>query len=307
MTTQGFRDSLEIGYESRYDQYDLGLNKLAPLVPRQWRYVIKERVLANGKVLEPLKIDEISEIARQLKQDQVESVAIGFLHSPANPIHERQFAEHLTAILPDLPISLSSDICPEIREYERLSTTVANAYIKPVMAGYLTTLQHELARQGFRCPLFLVTSAGGLMEPVCAIERPVNLVESGPSGGATLAEITAERLDARHLLSFDMGGTSAKICLIDHAWARTTREFEAARSERFIKGSGMPLRIPVTEMIEITPAAGRSAVPTIWEGCRSASQRRRKAGTGLLRQQWLPAYRDRCQPDRGTAGCGQIC
>ena len=225
VTTRGFRDSLEIGYESRHDQYDLGLQKLPPLVPRKWRHVVTERVLADGRVLEPLADDEITAIAQQLLVDKIESVAIGFLHAPVNSAHEQQFAKGLRKLLPDLPISLSSEICPEIREYERLSTTVANAYIKPVMTGYLSTLQQQLQHQGYQCPLFMVTSAGGLMEPVAAMDRPVNLVESGPSGGATLAEITAEQLNAAHLLSFDMGGTTAKICLIDQGKARTTREF----------------------------------------------------------------------------------
>ncbi|MGB5706710.1 MAG: hydantoinase B/oxoprolinase family protein [Arenicellales bacterium] len=256
VTTKGFRDSLEIGYESRHDQYDLGLEKLPPLVPRHLRLPIDERTLCHGEVHTPLNESEFPALAQILREQNVESVAVGFLHAHVNPGHERLARQLLSQELPDIPVSLSSEVCPEIREYERFSTTVADAYIKPLIRRYLTTLLERLREVGFRCPLFMVTSSGGLMEIESAMQRPIHLVESGPSGGATLAENTARQCQHTRVLSFDMGGTTAKICLIDDYRARTTREFEAARAARFIKGSGFPLRMPVTEMIEIGAGGG---------------------------------------------------
>ena len=256
ITTEGFRDSLEIGYESRYDQYDLGLEKLPPLIPRHLRFTVAERTLCNGEVLIPLEESEVAGLVDSLIENEIESVAIGFLHAHTNPRNERRAREILAPAVADLSISLSSEVCPEIREYERFSSTVADAYIKPKIERYLRNLSAQLSNLGFRCPLFMVTSSGGLMEIESAIAKPVHLVESGPSGGAALAEIAAMQCKEQRILSFDMGGTTAKVCLIDNYEAKTAREFEAARSARFIKGSGLPLRIPVTEMIEIGAGGG---------------------------------------------------
>ncbi|MGI9317435.1 MAG: hydantoinase/oxoprolinase family protein, partial [bacterium] len=256
ITTAGFRDSLEIGYESRYDQYDLDLEKLPPLVPRFLRLPVDERTLCNGEVLRPLARHQLAALTKTLIEEKVESIAIGFLHAHTNPSNEQKARQVLSSLLPDIPISLSSEVCPELREYERFSTTVADAYIKPLIVDYLATTAQRLNEIGLSCPLFMVTSSGGLMEIEAAIARPIHLVESGPSGGATLAENTADQCRQKKVLSFDMGGTTAKICLIDNYRAKTTREFEAARSARFIKGSGLPLRMPVTEMIEIGAGGG---------------------------------------------------
>ncbi|MEJ2177457.1 MAG: hydantoinase/oxoprolinase family protein, partial [Gammaproteobacteria bacterium] len=238
ITTKGFRDSLEIGYESRYDQYDLGLEKLPPLVPRYLRLVVDERTLCNGEVMRPLDESRVAALAEQLIKHKVESVAIGFLHAHRNPSNEQRAHELLSSLVPGISFSLSSEVCPEVREYERFSTTAADAFIKPLISSYLRTLTSQLHESGLSCPLFMVTSSGGLMEVETAMARPIHLVESGPSGGATLAENTARQCRQEKVLSFDMGGTTAKICLIDNYRARTTREFEAARSARFIKGSG---------------------------------------------------------------------
>ena len=259
ITTEGFRDSLEIGYEARFDQYDLGLEKPAPLIPRHLRFCVPERVSAGGEVLVGLDEDAVAELAPALREAAVESIAVGFLHAYANDRHERRAGEILGELLPDIPISLSSAVCPEIREYERLSTTAANAYVRPKMAGYLMALDHALRQAGFTCPVFLVTSAGGLTDLEAAARFPIRLVESGPSGGAVLAEITARQCGEAAVLSYDMGGTTAKICLIEDYKAAAAREFEAARSARFSKGSGIPLRIPVVEMIEIGAGGGSIA------------------------------------------------
>jgi N-methylhydantoinase A/oxoprolinase/acetone carboxylase beta subunit/N-methylhydantoinase B/oxoprolinase/acetone carboxylase alpha subunit len=259
VTTEGFRDSLEIGYEARFDQYDLDLEKSSPLIPRHMRFCVRERISAEGGVLVDLDEAAVRALAGELRRAGPESIAVGFLHAYANPAHERRAGEILAEELPSIPISLSSEVCPEIREYERLSTTVANAYVRPKMASYLRSLDRELTGAGFECPLFLVTSAGGITTLDTAMQFPIRLVESGPSGGAVLAEITAEQRGEEAVLSYDMGGTTAKICLIDHYRASRAREFEAARSARFAKGSGIPLRIPVVEMIEIGAGGGSIA------------------------------------------------
>jgi len=259
ITTQGFRDSLEIGYEARFDQYDIQLEKPEQLVPRHLRFTVNERLAADGRVLTELDEDGVAALASLLRDAGVEAIAIGFLHAYANADHERRAGVILADLLPGIPISLSSEVCPEIREYERLSTTVANAYVRPRMAGYLDALARDLSAAGIACPLFMVTSAGGITTLEAAMAFPIRLVESGPSGGAVLAEITAEQNGARDVLSYDMGGTTAKICLIEGFRAATAREFEAARTARFAKGSGIPLRIPVVEMIEIGAGGGSIA------------------------------------------------
>jgi N-methylhydantoinase A/oxoprolinase/acetone carboxylase beta subunit/N-methylhydantoinase B/oxoprolinase/acetone carboxylase alpha subunit len=256
ITTEGFRDSLEIGYESRFDQYDLDLVKPEPLVPRRLRFTVSERMLASGEVHLGLDTASLDRVIHRLRGMEIEAIAVGLLHAHVNPAHEQLIGQRLAEELPDIPVSLSSAVCPEIREYERLSTTVADACVRPLMQRYLGLLDQRLQRAGFRCPVFLVTSSGGITGITDAAERPVHLVESGPSGGAALAALAAERCNQKRVLSFDMGGTTAKICLIDDFRARTSREFEAARNARFVRGSGLPLRIPVTEMIEIGAGGG---------------------------------------------------
>ncbi len=259
VTTEGFRDSLEIGYEARFDQYDLMLEKPAPLVPRELRFAVRERVTAAGAVLEPLDEAAVLALAPRMRAERVEAVAIGFLHSYANPAHEERAGALLSEALPGVAVTLSSRACPEIREYERLSTACANAYIQPLMARYLRALERNLAAEGHAGPLMLVTSAGSMTDLETAVRFPVRLVESGPSGGAILAAVTAAKCDEPRVLSYDMGGTTAKICLIEDFAPKTARDFEVARSTRFAKGSGLPLRIPVIEMIEIGAGGGSIA------------------------------------------------
>jgi N-methylhydantoinase A len=259
ITTEGFRDSLEIGYESRYDQYDLAIQKPEPLIPRYLRFTISERVDVKGRVLRELDTESLPKLVSSLKQHDIEAIAIGFIHSYANPKHEHAVATLLREAGIDAEITLSSEVCPEVREYERFMTTACNAYVQPLMARYLKALKISLQDRGFVCPLFLMTSGGGMTSLESAIRFPIRLVESGPSGGAVLASGIAAQMREDKVLSYDMGGTTAKICLIENYQPQTARNFEIARSARFQKGSGMPVRIPVVEMIEIGAGGGSIA------------------------------------------------
>ncbi|KAA8996452.1 hydantoinase/oxoprolinase family protein [Affinibrenneria salicis] len=259
ITTRGFRDLVEIGLEDRFAQYDIFLHKPAPLVARRWRFGIAERIDAQGRVLLPLDEAAVHQLAQTLKQQEIESVAIVYLQSFTNPVHERRTAEILRQHLPDLTITLSSDVCPEIREYERLSTASANAYVQPLMSGYLTRLERILSDRGLNAPLFLMTSGGGITTLATGISQPVRLVESGPAGGAILARLIGEQLRTPKVLSFDMGGTTAKICFIDDYQPQISRSFEFGRVHRYQKGSGLPVRIPVIEMVEIGAGGGSIA------------------------------------------------
>ena len=259
ITTAGFRDILEVGYESRYDQYDLMIEKVAPLVPRHLRLPVGERVNAQGRVLTPLDEAAVEDLLPTLAAEGVASIAVGFLHGYANPAHERRVAEILTAALPDVPITLAAEVCPEVREYERFTTATANAYVRPLMEGYLGRLESALATIGFACPLLLMTSGGGLTTLPQAKREPIRLVESGPAGGVVLARDIAARAGLDKVMSFDMGGTTAKICFIKDLEPRRAREFEVDRQARFMKGSGLPLRIPVIEMVEIGAGGGSIA------------------------------------------------
>ena len=259
ITTEGFRDILEIAYERRYDQYDIYLEKPDLLVPRERCLTVPERIDADGEVWRALDEAAVVPLLERLERLGAESLAIGLLHSYANPAHEQRLRELISARRPDLPISLSCEVCPEIREFDRLCTTVVNAYIKPLMSRYLHSLADALEADGFNCPLLVMTSGGGMTSVDTAVRFPVRLVESGPSGGALLARRIARQLDLPSVVSFDMGGTTAKLCLIDDAQPLTSRQFEVARAARFIRGSGIPLRIPVIEMIEIGAGGGSIA------------------------------------------------
>ncbi|MBX2886204.1 MAG: hydantoinase/oxoprolinase family protein [Granulosicoccus sp.] len=259
ITTRGFRDVIEMRTESRFEQYDLNLTLPEPLLPRIQRHVVTERMDAGGGVLVAIDRNEIEQLADQLKQLEYESVAVGLLHSYANAAHEQLIGEVLKQKLPGIMISLSSEVSPQMREYERFNTTIANAYIKPLINSYLGRLREQLASQGAACPVFLMHSGGGIMSLESAAEFPVRLVESGPAGGAIFAADIAARHGIDKVLSFDMGGTTAKICLIKNQTPRTTRVFEVARTYRFKKGSGMPISIPVIDMVEIGAGGGSLA------------------------------------------------
>lgn len=259
LTTEGFRDVLEIAYESRYDTTNLRMEQRKPLVARERRFVVRERIAADGAVLAALDEESLVEIARQLGEQGIESLAIGFLHAYANPIHERRAREIIWAALPHISISLSSDIAPEIGEYERISTVVANAYVQPIVFSYLERLSRALADFGLNCPFLLMTSGGGLAPLDLAKQIPIRLVESGPAGGAVLSSSLASELNADKILSFDVGGTTAKICFIANGKPQVARMFEVDRVAGFRKGSGLPLRIAVVELVEIGAGGGSLA------------------------------------------------
>jgi N-methylhydantoinase A len=259
LTTQGFRDVLAMGNESRYDQYDLNIALPQPLVPRHLRLPVPERLDNEGNVLVPLDTAAVRALVPKLRAEAVESIAVGFLHAFVNPAHERQVRDILAELLPDVPVSLSSEVSPEMREWERFSTTVANAYVQPRMARYLRLLEDGLHGLGVDAPLFLMLSGGGLTTIDTACRFPIRLVESGPAGGAIFSAYIARQCGIETVLSFDMGGTTAKICLIDDYRPQTARTFEVARVGRFKKGSGLPLRIPVIEMVEIGAGGGSIA------------------------------------------------
>ena len=259
ITTKGFRDVIEMRTESRFEQYDLDLTLPPPLLPRNRRFVLEERMDANGEVLIPLKRTDIERLADELVEAKFESIAVGLMHAYVNNKHERMIAEVLAAKLPDAMVSLSSEVSPQMREYERFNTTIANAYIKPLMKSYLGRLKDRLASEGADCPVFMMHSGGGIMSLENAAEFPVRLVESGPAGGAIFAADIAAKHGLNKVLSFDMGGTTAKICLIKNETPKTARVFEVARTYRFKKGSGMPISIPVIDMVEIGAGGGSLA------------------------------------------------
>jgi N-methylhydantoinase A len=259
LTTQGFRDVVEIRHENRFEQYDVNIDLPPPLVPRRLRLPIRERVDAQGNVLVPLDEASVSRAIEALAVEKVEAVAVGLLHSFTNPDHENRVGEAIARALPGVDVTLSSEVSPEMREYERFSTACANAYLQPLVGRYLIRLENELKSAGFACPILLMTSGGGISSAETARRFPVRLVESGPAAGAIFASCIARELGLDQVVSFDMGGTTAKICLIDKAQPQTSRAFEVARVYRFLKGSGLPLRIPVIEMVEIGAGGGSIA------------------------------------------------
>ncbi|TCP44324.1 hydantoinase/oxoprolinase family protein [Rhodovulum marinum] len=258
VTTEGFRDVIEMRTESRFEQYDLNLQLPTPLVPREDRFPVAGRIGAEGQELQPLDEAALAALAERIAKGGFGAVAVGFIHSYANPAHEERAREILAARL-DLPISISSEVAPQMREYERFNTVCANAYVRPLMESYLSRLQARLGAMGVGCPVVMIHSGGGLIPVETAAAFPVRLVESGPAGGAIFAADIARRFGLERVVSYDMGGTTAKICLIDAFQPRTARSFEVARTYRFRKGSGMPISIPVIEMIEIGAGGGSLA------------------------------------------------
>ena len=259
ITTAGFRDSLEIGRERKYELYDLAIEKPAPLVPREWRLEVEERLLADGSVERPLDLADLEAKTKALIAEGVEALALCFLHAYRNPAHEQAAAAHLRATFPSLSITASHEVAPEIREFERGSTTVANAYVKPLADAYLARLAERAGDRGIAAPLLLMLSAGGLTHVAEARRTPVQMLESGPAAGAlAAAHFGADDADGR-LLAFDMGGTTAKLSLIDDGEPLTAYAFEAARQKRFMENSGLPILISTIELIEIGAGGGSLA------------------------------------------------
>jgi N-methylhydantoinase A len=259
LTTDGFRDAVAIGTEHRYDMYDVFIEKPEPLVPRSLRYGVRERSLDDGSVMLELDEEQVRSIVTELRGRGVRAVAVSFLHSFRNPAHERRVWEILAEEAPEITVSLSSEVAPEIREYERTSTTVANVYARPLVEGYLRSLEDRLRRLGFGGSLYIMLSNGGTASVETACRFPVRLLESGPAAGALAAAFYGRATDFPEVLSFDMGGTTAKACLIEGGEPLRSNEFEVARVYRFKKGSGLPIKVSVIEMIEIGAGGGSIA------------------------------------------------
>jgi 5-oxoprolinase (ATP-hydrolysing)/N-methylhydantoinase A len=259
ITTAGFRDVLEAGTEQRYDIYDLFLTYPEPLVPRRRRLEVTERIDRDGAVVTPLDTASVRRAAMALRDGGVEAVAICFLNAYREPKHEQQAAAIVAELLPGIPVSVSSAVVAEIGEYARCVTTCANAYVQPLMATYLRRLQHELRSAGFPGQLRLMHSAGGLVSIEAACDFPIRLLESGPAGGALAAALLGARAGHADLLAFDMGGTTAKACLIEDGRAQIAPMLEAGREHRFKKGSGLPIKAATVDMIEIGAGGGSIA------------------------------------------------
>ncbi|WP_353166797.1 hydantoinase/oxoprolinase family protein [Acinetobacter sp.] len=259
ITTEGFRDTLEMRTENRFEQYDINISLPPPLIDREHRYTLKERISADGQVLIEPQQQDIDTLIELIAQGNYESIAIGFMHSYINGGHERTLRDALLKRLPHLSISISHEVSPQMREFERFNTVCANAYVKPIIKSYLDRLVVTLKEEGANCPVFMIHSGGGIISVKSAAEFPVRLVESGPAGGAIFAADIARKYALGSVVSFDMGGTTAKICLIEQQVPKTAKTFEVARTYRFKKGSGMPISIPVVEMVEIGAGGGSIA------------------------------------------------
>ncbi|MEM9060977.1 MAG: hydantoinase/oxoprolinase family protein [Pseudomonadota bacterium] len=259
ITTEGFRDVVEMRSENRFEQYDLNLELPKPLVPRKDRFTVNERMSAEGDVLLALDPADVAAVVARVLAGGYDAVAVGFLHAYANPAHEQAVEAALRAAAPELSISISSVISPQMREFERFNTVIANAYVQPQVATYLDRLVARLGAEGVGAPVFMMHSGGGLISVETASREPVRLLESGPAGGAIFAADFAKAHGLDKVLSFDMGGTTAKICLIEDGTPKTANTFEVARTYRFKKGSGMPVSTPVVEMVEIGAGGGSIA------------------------------------------------
>lgn len=259
ITTKGFKDVLAIRREHRYDIYDLFIELPEPLVPRRRRWEVDERVLADGSVDRPLDKPGVRRLANLAKRQGIEAVAVSLLHAYRHPEHERETKAILEQALDSIPISVSSEVAPELGEYVRTSTTVANAYVQPLVNRYLARIEERLNQQGLRAPLHVMLSTGGLADVSSGRRFPIRMAESGPAAGAISAAWTARRLGIENVLAFDMGGTTAKACLVEKGAPLIAREHEVARVYRFAKESGLPVRAPVVDLIEIGAGGGSIA------------------------------------------------
>jgi N-methylhydantoinase A len=275
ITTDGFQDMLRIRTEGRYDLYDLRIQYPEPLVSRELCFGVEERIAADGTVIKALDEDGVRTIGRVLLDRKVESVAVCLLHAYKYAQHERRIGEILAEVAPGISVSLSSTVCPEVREYDRASTTVVNAYTRPMMVGHVNHLERELSQRGVEGQLLWMTSSGGVVPSSSASRTPVRLIESGPAAGAVAAADYARQAGESSVLSFDMGGTTAKLCLIPNGQPMVANDLEVARHERFRKGSGFPLKIQSIHMIEIGAGGGsiaaRNKLGLLGVGPRSAA------------------------------------
>ncbi|MEM7531431.1 MAG: hydantoinase/oxoprolinase family protein [Chloroflexota bacterium] len=259
LTTEGFRDSIEIGRETRYDLYDLMLEQPKPLVPRYLRFDVPQRTLMDGTTHKELDVEFVKQVTAELAASGTEAIAICFLHSFTNPDAERRAREAVHSVAPHLRVSISSDVVPEIREFERASTTIANVYVQELVEKYLRRLEERLESVGFTGNFYLMLSSGGIATVDTTVRFPVRLLESGPAAGALAANAYGIAAGHPDLISFDMGGTTAKVCVIDKGKPLLAHEFEVDRIYRFKKGSGLPIKLPVIELIEIGTGGGSIA------------------------------------------------
>jgi N-methylhydantoinase A/oxoprolinase/acetone carboxylase beta subunit len=275
LTTKGFRDVLEIGREKRFDAYDLQIQFPEPIVPRYLRLEVDERLHATGVVLTPLNEEAAREAIQSLLDEGCESIAVCLLHAYRNPAHEQRLREIVAEMAPAMPITLSSDVLPEMKEYERTTTTVLNAYAKPVASRYLGRLEERMQALKFKGELLMMLSSGGINSVAFAREFPVQIIESGPAAGTLGAAHYAGLAKLDRVLAFDMGGTTAKMALVENGRAIRTHDFEVAHVHRFKRGSGIPVRVPVVDLIEIGAGGGsiarRTPVGTLQVGPQSAS------------------------------------
>ena len=259
LTTTGFRDALEIGREHRYELYDLNLDLPKPLVPRHLRFDVPERMAADGSVLQPLDEDFVRRLVTELRDKGIQAIAVCYLHSYRNPTHEERTAEIIAELAPTVRVSLSCQVDPSIREFQRTSTTAANVYVQELVANYLAELQNRLDRMDFTGSFFIMLSSGAIATAETAARFPVRMLESGPAAGALAAAQAGSRSGFPDLLSFDMGGTTAKLCAVEGGQPFKSHEFEVDRIYRFKRGSGLPIKIPVIDMIEIGAGGGSIA------------------------------------------------
>ncbi len=259
ITTEGFRDILEMRKETRYDDYDLAIEFPPPLVPRRLCREVRERVLADGGVRVPLDDDDARSVLGDLKNTGIEALAVCLIHASANSAHEERIGELAAEVLAGLPVSISSRVQPEIREYQRMNTTVANAYLQPRVRKYIENLTGGLLRSGYAAPLYILQSNGGFAGPDESGTFPVRLIESGPAAGAIAAADYGQSTGEADLVSFDMGGTTAKIAVLRDGEPRMATELEVARVHRFKVGSGYPIKCPSIELAEIGAGGGSIA------------------------------------------------
>ncbi|MDG0997724.1 MAG: hydantoinase/oxoprolinase family protein [Gammaproteobacteria bacterium] len=256
ITTSGFRDVLEVGHEMRYDLYDLFLEKPEPLVPRNLRLTVNERIASTGEILVELDEAGVNAACNELISEGVDTIAVCLINAYVNPQHEKRVRELILADYPDLPVTISTVVAPEIREYERTCTAVANAYVLPLMRRYIDDLQSKLTGLGLEGPLNVMLSGGGIAALRIAQEAPIQMIESGPAAGAISGAYYGRLTDTQSVIAFDMGGTTAKMCLIEDFNPEHANTFEAGRVRRFRKGSGVPLKVPVIDLIEIGAGGG---------------------------------------------------
>ncbi|MEK7847597.1 MAG: hydantoinase/oxoprolinase family protein, partial [Chloroflexota bacterium] len=259
LTTRGFRDVLEARTGKRYDLYDPAFEMPEPLVPRYLRKEVVERLAPDGSVVTPLDEAQARSVVRELLAEGVEAIAVCILHSFRNPAHELAMKRIIQQEAPRIPVSLSVEVVPEIREYPRTSTTAANAYAEPLMRQYMLALEDKLRGHGFKGNLYVMLSSGGITTGEVAARFPVRVLESGPAAGAIAAAFYGQLNGLDRVLSFDMGGTTAKVCFIEEGQPTTASEFEVARVHRFKAGSGLAIKLPVIQMLEIGAGGGSMA------------------------------------------------